>query len=226
LEHLGASELGQTHSELARALSAPKASLTPILAELRDSGYLVRDEVGRYRLGPEALFRAIKIARRHRPPEELDTQLLAVFAERSYREFRAHGIAIVIWNETDQQLHTLISYSPRIHVNVSLRPGEGISGRVWQDKKPILVEDYRTWEGALAGFRSSEWRSSMAAPFYRCDDAIGVINVRAHDETRVFNQRDLARLAELTQKLSLVLSESIDSKSSNELRAALFDLYR
>ncbi len=55
LEHLAASEEGETLTQLSQALQVPKSSLFPVIHTLQERRYLHQDDVtGRYRVGPSA----------------------------------------------------------------------------------------------------------------------------------------------------------------------------
>lgn len=61
LEVLAQSRTGETLSELARALDAPKNSLVTLLAGLVEASYVTRDESALYRIGPAGFSLAAQI---------------------------------------------------------------------------------------------------------------------------------------------------------------------
>lgn len=62
LEAVSAIRSGATLSELARHTDAPKTSLVGLLQGLTDEGCLLRDQAGRYRLGPRLRSLALRAA--------------------------------------------------------------------------------------------------------------------------------------------------------------------
>ncbi len=64
LGHLARERDGESLSELARRADAPKSSVVGLLTGMVDSGYLIRDVQGKYRLGPNMVALAISVVAR------------------------------------------------------------------------------------------------------------------------------------------------------------------
>ncbi len=67
-------------------------------------------------------------------------------------------------------------------IGLRVAPGEGLGGRVWQSRAPLVVEDYRSWEGRLPGKAFDELRSIVGIPLrYRAgvEGVIGLARVEA-----------------------------------------------
>lgn len=202
---------GMRLSDIAEAISAPKSSLVPILKDFCDTDYLVRGSAGRYRIGGK--WRAIaNSALATRPDGALDfPSVMSFLVEEVRRTFAAHGVAILLWDPSEGLLRPFYNFSVVGHHTLSLRPGEGIAGQVWEQKKSILVKDYMNWEHALAGFRSPEWRAHMGVVLCSEGREIGVLVVRSHHESLTFGNQDLARLQEIVDGVSSILSNGAGS---------------
>lgn len=61
LQYLSGERGGDTLSAIARCTQAPKTSVVSLLAGMVDAGYLLRDDAGRYRIGPVMLSLAMRI---------------------------------------------------------------------------------------------------------------------------------------------------------------------
>jgi len=57
----------------------------------------------------------------------------------------------------------------------SLKPGEGLSGRVFITGVPLVVNDYDAWEGRSTQYASGAISRGMAAPLRQAGDVIGVL---------------------------------------------------
>lgn len=193
-------------SDMAIAIGSPKSSLVPVLKEFCDTGYLLRSETGRYQIGGK--FRTIASAALARHSDgSLDfPSVMGYLMEEVRRTFHAHGVAIFLWDQSEGLLRPFYNFSVVGHPTLSLRPGEGIAGQVWERKKSIVVKDYMKWEHALAGFRSPEWRAHMAVILSSEGKQIGVLVVRSHNESLVFEDKDLTRLEEIVAGVSRTLS--------------------
>jgi len=71
----------------------------------------------------------------------------------------------------------------------TLRRGEGLSGKVWETGRPLVVEDYRRWEGRAAIFEGYPYAAMVAAPIRWGEEFLGVIHVGS-DEPGVFTTAD------------------------------------
>ncbi len=205
---LAASPEGLGLSDIAKAISCPKSSLVPVLREFCDANYLTRGATGRYQLGGK--WRAIaSSALATLPDGSLDfSSVMGYLIEEVRRTFCAHGVAIFLWDQNEGLLRPFYNFSIVGHHTLSLRPGEGIAGQVWEHKKSIVIKDYMHWEHALKGFRSPEWRAHMAVILSSESKPIGVLVVRSHNESLVFEDKDLGKLEMIIAGVSRVLSQA------------------
>jgi two-component system sensor histidine kinase/response regulator len=58
---------------------------------------------------------------------------------------------------------------------ISLKPGEGVAGRVWNTVRPLIIEDYQTWEGRSDQIQDTSIRSVIGVPLVLGSQAIGVL---------------------------------------------------
>jgi len=194
---------GLTLSEIAERIDASKSSLAPMLKDLHQAKYLRRSERKKYLIGPKFTLISRSRLRPESSHEVGSIRLFGVLIEEARLMFRAHGVVAFNWDEEAKLLSPTYSYSKIMHDSVKLRTGEGLAGQIWKLNKPILVKDYARWEHALPGFRSSEWRCHhMGAVIRRDSKRLGVIVVRAHDESLVFDENDLKNLVALTDDIA------------------------
>ena len=79
---------------------------------------------------------------------------------------------------------------PTVPTDTTTRRGEGLSGRIWETGKPLIVPDCALWEG-----RSARWggylrhSTAVGVPVRLGDEFLGVINVFA-DPPRIFTPED------------------------------------
>ncbi len=60
----------------------------------------------------------------------------------------------------------------------TLRRGEGLSGRVWEQGTVMAVEDYRTWPGRPAHYEQYSWQTVIAVPIRWGETLLGVLNLQ------------------------------------------------
>ncbi len=92
--------------------------------------------------------------------------------------------------------------------------GQGMAGRVIQSKEPLIIDNYKEWEGRveeLAGI----FTAVIEVPLLREAEAIGVLSVFDDVKKRSFTEDDIAPLSRLAQQVALVIHN-----------ADLFDKYQ
>jgi signal transduction histidine kinase/DNA-binding response OmpR family regulator/PAS domain-containing protein len=62
-------------------------------------------------------------------------------------------------------------------IGFRLKKGEGLSGRVWEQGKAILVEDYNNWEHRAPSADLDQLRGLMAVPLHSSDKIVGTIGL-------------------------------------------------
>lgn len=93
-------------------------------------------------------------------------------------------------------------------VHHSIRPGQGIAGRVWNTGEPMYVDDYCLWEGRLPDPDRDVLHAMAGVPLKAGDKVVGVLGLAFIDQDITFNdeQRDL--LAQLGELASLALENA------------------
>jgi len=114
------------------------------------------------------------------------------------------------------------------------RRGEGLTGKVWQSSKPIIVDDYREWKGRSRTHTGYAWTSSLGVPIKWGEELVGVINAGAasacafsKDDARLLSQFadqaavaiQNARLYEELEARGEFLEQEVEKRTA-ELRAA------
>jgi PAS domain S-box-containing protein len=85
-------------------------------------------------------------------------------------------------------------------LGLRVKPGEGMGGKVWQKEQPILVDDYRSWNGRLSDKSLDRLHSVVGIPLKYGDRIHGVIGLATVTPDKKFHAEDVAilnRFAEL-----------------------------
>lgn len=82
------------------------------------------------------------------------------------------------------------------HIGSTLNPGEGLTGRVFEQRRAMAVQDYSHWGGRVEQFASSCFTATLIAPLCWRDQIVGTLNVLSNKRDRSFDDDDLW-LAEL-----------------------------
>jgi signal transduction histidine kinase/CheY-like chemotaxis protein len=109
----------------------------------------------------------------------LDTGALVELAtERARALLGIDGAAVYWWDADAERLFGLTQEGPRVAPpEQGIALGEGLIGQTFVQRKPIVVEDYQTWEHALTSARRNGAGTGAAVPIFVGDRTVGVLAV-------------------------------------------------
>ncbi len=124
--------------------------------------------------------------------------LLPSIVEHAIKLLEADWGGVIFLYDSDRQLLRLIGGSGmgQDYFGPVLSLDEGMVGQVFQQAKPLIVNDYPHWEGRTAARTASPPDSVMGVPLLLDGQAIGVLGLFANSQQRDFSQEDI-QLAEL-----------------------------
>jgi signal transduction histidine kinase len=88
-----------------------------------------------------------------------------------------------------------------------LHRGEGLSGKVWQTGKPLVVDDYRHWEGRARIYQDYPFTSVVGIPIYWREEFMGVLNILA-DVPCTFSSSDVELLSLFANQATIALQNA------------------
>ncbi|HEV2250068.1 MAG TPA: GAF domain-containing protein [Candidatus Limnocylindria bacterium] len=114
------------------------------------------------------------------------------------------------WDERARLLRQANAVGAESGTPAGLRAGEGVTGQAFLTLKPVIANDYGTWEHSVARSREAGWRAAIAVPLVRAGQGLGVLTVRSTYPLAKFDDDD-ARL------LSLFGDQAIAALTTAEL---------
>ena len=102
-------------------------------------------------------------------------------------------------------------------VGLTLAPGEGLAGRVWGCGQPLVVDDYRHWEGRAAIFDDQDFRATVGVPVCWGTGFMGVLDVVA-DTPGVFGQSDAELLSLFASQAAIAIQNARLFRAQREQR--------
>lgn len=139
---------------------------------------------------------------------ELDMpSLLSSVVERAVALLGGTGGGLYLCDHARQELRCVTSINtPNDYTGVVLKFGEGAAGIVAQTRQPLVVGDYRVWEGRAQVYEKDQpFRSILSAPLFWREEVTGVIHILHNTETNRFKQDDLTLLTLFANQAAIAL---------------------
>lgn len=140
-------------------------------------------------------------------------ELYQLILDRALEIFKVDRASILIFDERAKRLKVAASrgLSRDMAKHISIRPGEGISGFVFQHGRALLIEDMEKNQRGLArkeGYRS---RSFISVPMIRNplqpgERPVGVINLTDRVDGKMFTRKDLTLLSTIANQAMACLA--------------------
>ncbi len=138
---------------------------------------------------------------------ELDQVLEAIISRASALVGTAHGFIYVYDPEHNDLVIRSATGVYKDSIGYRLAPGVGIGGTVWATGKPIVVDDYSSWEGRSRDTRWVGYRSVIGVPLHSESGVWGVIGAAYLTEGEVFGQDEL----DVLQRFAALASIAYDN---------------
>ncbi|MGE5689270.1 MAG: PAS domain S-box protein [Pseudomonadota bacterium] len=94
------------------------------------------------------------------------------------------------------------------HPRIELARGEGIGGAVWAEERLVAVDDYDTWSGGHASYRSIGLHAVAGVPLRSGTTVVGVLGVGYDERGRRFGDSELQLLQRFAHLASLALENA------------------
>jgi signal transduction histidine kinase len=136
-----------------------------------------------------ALQRAGATLAAHTDPHEVFDMIL----RSAVQLFGGQGSAsLYTWDEEASVLRLAENFDTagRMPDDAVLQPGEGVVGRVFVTREPLVVADYQTWEGRTSVGQETGLRACLAVPLLRSGRALGALGIRSYEPTVVYTEDD------------------------------------
>jgi len=94
------------------------------------------------------------------------------------------------------------------HLGLRVKKGEGMGGKVWEAEHPLLVADYRSWEGRLGDRSLDDLHSVVGIPLKDRNGVHGVIGLATVKPGRRFKEEDIAVLGRFAELALVALDKA------------------
>jgi signal transduction histidine kinase/CheY-like chemotaxis protein/HPt (histidine-containing phosphotransfer) domain-containing protein len=106
-------------------------------------------------------------------------------------------------------------------IGFRLKPGEGLSGKVWQSGEPMVIDDYGEWSGRSFTYRDQTIGAAISVPLTSGSQIVGAIGL-AYDTSsgRIFSQEEETILSRFAELAAIALDNAGLYTQAQEARAA------
>jgi PAS domain S-box-containing protein len=122
------------------------------------------------------------------------SRLLRIIVETAAGMVSAPSAALYLCEPALRQARCAMSFNtPGDYTGMTLKYGEGAAGKVAETGQPLMIEDYRTWEGRTSLFDNGTQPilSLLAVPLRWQGQVIGVLIIFDNTKVRSFAAEDL-----------------------------------
>jgi signal transduction histidine kinase len=135
--------------------------------------------------------------------------LLAALVERSVSlASAAYGWLYLVDTETDELVAAVGTGSFQKHIGVRLKRGEGLSGQIWAESRPMAIDNYRFWQPRSRVFEGEPIGPAMGVPLYVDGQVTGVIGLTRLVYSKPFTPDELDAMTRLAELAGILLTNA------------------
>jgi len=147
--------------------------------------------------------------------------LFQIVLDKSTAFVAAEQGSLMLLDPAEQELCIKATKGLHQHIveGMRIKPGEGISGKVLENRTPLVVKDLETDERILQEKRPRyKTKSFISLPLKLDDRVIGILNVADKITGEVFSEHDLHLLSSVAAYASVAIERSEYYERSEELK--------
>ena len=154
------------------------------------------------RLFQQSQRRAIESATLYDVTSELATlndipSLLQTIAKDIAMMLGVPGGVVYRYESRRSELEVVATTDSNMPAGIRMQLGEGMTGRIAQSREPMIIDDYKTWEGAASQYKDQPFYSVLGVPMLYGGELIGVLvahglhaTASMKEKNRKFTERD------------------------------------
>jgi diguanylate cyclase (GGDEF)-like protein len=149
-----------------------------------------------------------------------------LIADTSAKAVGSRTASVAIYSRERQSLALAAThgYSPALVKHLSVKPGVGLIGSVFQTGRPISVADVRRHNPAVPVRRRYQTRSCAMVPLLSAGGVLGVVSVSDRFDGRPFDRVDLRTIRRVASMASLALERAAaQQQAKDSARVAAID---
>lgn len=154
---------------------------------------------------------------------DLDT-LLHSIVSRAIQLLDSSSGGLYLYLPEQELLQWVVAIGPDLApLGTLLRRGEGLSGTIWETGEPLIMDDYRHWNGRADLYDGYPFAAVLGVPIHYGDEFLGVLDVM-RDAQQAFTQTDAELLTLFGTQAAIAIKNAQllqDQRQQWELAEAL-----
>lgn len=136
-------------------------------------------------------------------------ELLHDLVERACELLGVQSGYVYLLDEKINKLRVHVAFGAAVkYIGNTIEAGQGMAGRIWETRQPLVVDDYSTWEARILIPGYERLRAVAAVPLQSGDYVVGVLGLESTAEGRKFGEREVEILVKFAQWASLALENA------------------
>jgi PAS domain S-box-containing protein len=139
---------------------------------------------------------------------DLNDVLQTIISQAAQIMGTSHGyIYLVQPDEETMQVITGVGIFSE-SIGKTLKPGEGLAGKIWNSGKPLNVPNYHAWMDRSRKFDDISFHAVVGVPLISVSRVVGVLGLAYLEPGRAFNEDDIDLLSRFGQLASIALENA------------------
>lgn len=152
---------------------------------------------------------------------------LDVIVRRAADILGVMGAYVYLYDSERDDLEVRVAYNaPTPHVGRRMQVGEGLAGRVFLSREPLIVGDYQSWEMASEVWADVTYGTILAVPLLYRDNPIGVLTFVDHTKHRVLDEEAMRVAVLFAHQAAAALTSALFLAESHRRADRLMALQR
>ncbi|MGH2581844.1 MAG: GAF domain-containing protein, partial [Anaerolineales bacterium] len=153
-------------------------------------------------------------------------KLMERIIERAAQIVQAKSGQYYLYDKVRKELVPTVPYRlPKQVSDIRLKPGEGMSGKVLVEKKPLVIDDYDSWEGRSPQFPKGVVFRTMGVPLEYGNEILGVLTLERDPTEPGFSKEDVRLLSLFASQSAVALANAQAFEMAKRTSAQLSRLH-
>lgn len=137
------------------------------------------------------------------PQLDLDTRLRSIVS-RAIDLLDGTSGTIYLHRPVHDDLELRVAVGSEMPIGTILKRGEGVAGKVLESGEPLIVDDYRQWQGRATVYDSFELKAVLGVPIRWGQETLGILDMLA-DPPRIFSPSDAELMSLLASQAAIAI---------------------